>query len=205
MPSTTSLFKEYNQVPIPIETVVTNIPDLSLSSPQDLWDIFFFIQFIPAGAMLRKWYLVQIDLESTLIMNPDYATNGECWCVLLARHSSDKQKSDEFSRWWHEWHSYTRCSISNDIIYSDRFEFKPSSTPPRNKYIQWSTLLPITVDKFTAIVCPFTFAPVNTLNRVRQIVTYVHWQSLLVVCDFHGLLPPTIGIKSSHIIPAMRL
>ena len=125
--------------------------------------------------MLRKWYLIQIDLKSTLIMNPDYATNGEYWFVFLVRHSADKQKSDAFSRWWPEWHSYTRCSISNDIIYGDRFEFKPSSTPPRNKYIQWSTLLPITGDKSTAIVGPFTFTTINTSNRVRQIVADVHW------------------------------
>ena len=54
-----------------------------------------------------------------------------------------------------EWHSYKRCSVSNDIIYRDRFEFRPSSTPPSTKYIQWSTLLPITGDKSTALVGPF--------------------------------------------------
>ena len=205
MPSTTSLFKESKQVPIPVESVDTNVPDLLLSSTQDLSDTLFFIQFTPAGTMLRKWYLVQIDLESTLVVNPDYATNGEYWCVFLARHSADKQKSDEFSRWWPEWHSYKRCSVSNDIIYGDRFEFRPSSTPPSTKYIQWSTLLPITGDKSTALVGPFTFAPINTSNRVRQTVAYDHWQSLIVACNFHGLLPPTVGIKSSHRIPARRL
>ena len=92
MPSTTSLFKESKQVPIPVESVNTNVPDLLLSSTQDLSDTLFFIQFTPAGTMLRKWYLVQIDLESTLVVNPDYAINGEYWCVLLARHSADKQK-----------------------------------------------------------------------------------------------------------------
>ena len=118
--------------------------------------------------MHGKWYLVQIDVGSTLVVNPDYATNGEDWCVFLARHSADKQKSDEFSRLWPEWHSYKRCSVSNDNIYGDRFKFRPSSTPPSNKYIQWSTLLPITGDKSTALVGTFTFAPINTSDRMRQ-------------------------------------
>ena len=130
-------------------------------------------------------------------MNPDYATNGEYWCVFLARHSADKQKSDEFSRWWPEWHSYKRCSVSNDIIYGDRFEFRPSSTPPSTKYIQWSTLLPITGDKSTALVGPFTFAAINTSNRVRQTVAYDHWQSLIVACNFHGLFHLLLALKAA--------
>ena len=155
--------------------------------------------------MLRKWYLVHIDLESTLVINPDYTINGEYWCVFLARHSADKHKSDEFSRWWPEWHSCKRCSVSSDIIYGDRFEFRTSSTPPNNKYIQWSTLLPITGKKSMALVGPFTFVPIDTSNRVHQIVAYDYWQSLIVECNYHGLLPPTVGINNNHKIPAKRL
>ena len=57
--------------------------------------------------MLRRWYLIQIDLASTREMNPDYLSNGEYWCAFLARYPSDKRKSDGFGRWWPEWHSYT--------------------------------------------------------------------------------------------------
>ena len=48
--------------------------------------------------MLRRWYIIQIDLAYTKEMNPDYLSNGKSWCVFLARHSSHKRKSDKFSR-----------------------------------------------------------------------------------------------------------
>ena len=97
-------------------------------------------------------------------MNPDYVTNIEYWCVFLAHHSADKRKSDELSRWWPKWHSYKICSLSDDIIHGNRFEFRPSSTPPSSKYIQWATLLPILGKQSAALVGPFTFVPVNTKN-----------------------------------------
>ena len=155
--------------------------------------------------MLRRWYLIQINLTSTKEMNPDYLSNGEYWCVFLARYSSDKRKSDEFSRWRPEWQSYTICPTSKDIIYGKRYEFRPSIIPPSSGYIQWSTLLPILGDNSTTHVGPFTFTPVDSTNKVRHTVNYEHWKSLITSCNFQGILPPTTGINSSHKIPQRRL
>ena len=46
--------------------------------------------------MCQRWYLVQIDLESTATLNPHWRTTGRYYCVFLARHPADKDKSDEF-------------------------------------------------------------------------------------------------------------
>ena len=124
---------------------------------------------------------------------------------FLARHSADKQKSDELSQWWPEWHTYNRCPISNDIIYGSRYEFRPSSTPPSTKYIQWSTLLPILGESSTVLIGPFTFAPLDSTHRVRHTIHYEHWKDLVTACNFNGILPPTTGSHVSHKIPRRRV
>ena len=39
--------------------------------------------------MKRQWCLIQVDMESTREVNPEYASNGEYWCVFLANHPED--------------------------------------------------------------------------------------------------------------------
>ena len=152
--------------------------------------------------MLRRWYLIQIDFASTKEMHPDCLSNGEYWCGFLARYSSDKRNSDGFSRWWPEWHSYTRCPTSKDIIYGEIYEF---FLPPSSKFIQWSTLLSILGDNSTTLVGPFTFTPIDSINRVRHTVDYEHWKFLINSCNFQSILFPTTGINSSNKIPQRRL
>lgn len=43
--------------------------------------------------MKRRWYLIQVDMESTREVNPEYASNGEYWCVFLAKHHDNIKKS----------------------------------------------------------------------------------------------------------------
>lgn len=75
----------------------------------DFSDMLFFVQYTPEGTLRPRWYLVQVDMESTLEVNPGYATNNVCWCVFLARHPDDHKKSDELCRWWPDWYRYRRC------------------------------------------------------------------------------------------------
>ena len=67
-----------NQTPNPVsEAIETFITNLSFSPGQVLNGSLFFVQFTPSGTMLRRWYLIQIDIASTKEMNPDYLSNGE--------------------------------------------------------------------------------------------------------------------------------
>ena len=52
--------------------------------------------------MRRKWYLIQVEMESTAEVNPEYTSNNEFWCIFVARHMDDTRKSHELSRWWPE-------------------------------------------------------------------------------------------------------
>ena len=42
--------------------------------------------------MRRRWYLVQIDTEFTVTINPEYASNDELWCIFFTRHPDDNKK-----------------------------------------------------------------------------------------------------------------
>ena len=114
-------------------------------------------------------------------------------------------KSDEKNRWCTEWHRYTRCPQTNEIMYGDRILIWPSTTPCSKKCIQWSTLLSINGSDPVTLVGPFHFEPINESNRVGNKVYYDQWRSLTTAYKLHGILPPTIGPNSTHKIPTNKV
>ena len=62
-------------------------------------DKLLFIQYTPAGTMRRRWYLVQVDLDASKSICSTYIKDLAYYCHFLAKHPSDKNKSDEYSRW----------------------------------------------------------------------------------------------------------
>ena len=116
MPRTDRVFDESGNSLPALE--YSDIMDYSLTPPNlNLDDKLFFVQYNPEGTMRRLWYVVQVDMPSTLELNPDYATNGQYWCVFHYKHPSDHKRSDACSRWWPEWYRYSRDPVSQDIIY----------------------------------------------------------------------------------------
>ena len=207
LPPTATLFKEsnINQPSIDFEeTEDTITPCYSASDFNNLSNSLFFIQYTPEGTMRRRWYLIQVDIVSTKKINPDFASNGEYWCVFLATHPDDNKKSHELSRWWPEWYRYTTCNKSNDIIYGDRILIRPSTTPCSSKFIQWAMLLPLYNNNAVALVGPFNFEPISMSNRVKQKVHTKQWNQLTDACKMQGILPPTMGTKNSHRISKIK-
>ena len=160
-------------------------------------DKLFFVKYLPEGTMRQRWYLVQIDLESTATLNPHWRTTGRYYCVFLARHPADKDKSDEFSRWWPDWYRYTRCKTTNDIIYGDRVLFRPAVLPSSEKYIQWATEIDLS-EPLTTLAGPFNFEEITSTNRTRNKVQQAYWLQLHDTCNELALLPPTTGSANKH-------
>jgi len=151
----------------------------------------FFIKYTPAGTMLHRWYLIQIDLASSVSSHSDYAVRSLYYCVFLAKHPGDSRLSDEFSRWRPDWYRYSRDSVSNDIVFGDIILFYPNVTPDSSKYIKWAdeiTLRPAS----NILVGPFDFERISSANRTRnKIDGGGHWRTLHDVCSSKGILPPT--------------
>ena len=61
-------------------------------------DKLFFISYIPDGTMIWQWYLVQVDMCVSDTIRDDSASSGYYLCNFLAKHPSNTNKSDEFSR-----------------------------------------------------------------------------------------------------------
>ena len=166
-------------------------------------DKLFFIQYTPAGTMRPRWYLVQIDLISTAELNPQWKTTGKYFCVFLARHPTDKDKSDEFARWWPDWYQYHKCKTTQDIIYGDRVLFRPSVIPNSEKYIQWAEEVDLT-QPAVRLLGPFNFERITSINRTRNKVHNEHWMSLFEICGELALFPPTSGSSNKHTLPIKK-
>ena len=160
---------------------------------------YFFIKFTPDRTLRPRWYLVAVDLESTYIACPDYLTTNTYWCVFQARHPADKGKSDEQARWWPEWHKYHRDTNTNVIIFDERILFPPNRIPPKDKYIEWAEDIVLAGEASTSLIGSFNFQPCDEFNRVRRTVSSDKWNELKTICTKSGLMPPTLGSKSSHI------
>ena len=64
--------------------------------------------------------------------------------MFFDKHPDAQGKSDEFSRWWSEWYTYTNIKESQEIVYNQRILIRPNSCPYSKNYIQWDTELKLT-------------------------------------------------------------
>ena len=158
-------------------------------------DKLFFIQYTPEGTMKARWYLVQVDMESTAEVNPNYSTNGEYYCVFLAKHRDDNPKSDEHSRFWPDWYRYTKDPITGIITYTVRVLFPPHRQPDPARYIQWATTLQLHTTP-TVLLGPFDFEATGTTNRTKSKVAKINWQQCYDICVNNNITPPTTGSQS---------
>ena len=85
--------------------------------------------------MRRRWYLVKVDLEASEQSCAAFASTSLYYCLFLAKHPADMNKSNEYSIWWPDWYKYSRDSVTDDIIFGDRILFRPSVNPDPGKYI----------------------------------------------------------------------
>ena len=141
--------------------------------------------------MIRRWYLVQFDLEASNALDINCAVTGLYYCYFLAKHPSDINKSDESSWWWPDWYRYTRDSITNNIIFGDRILLRPNLSPDPKKFIQWGDSVNL-LDKECMILGPFDFKMISHLNRTCCKIDANEWQQLSNICSHRGILGPTI-------------
>jgi len=176
-----------------------SIEQLKYPKLQDLDGTLFFIKYTVANTLRPRWYLVQVDAESTAEVNQDYQNNGKVWCVFLAKHPNDMRKSDEFSRWWPDWYEYKVCDKTRQLIFGDRILFRPNVTPSSSKFVQWASLITLFgEDHNSSLVGPFNFEKVEIhTNMLRQKVALTHWNELVTQCESFGLTPPTLGAQNS--------
>ena len=75
-PTAEELFQETG-ISIPPVEHVDSPTYASTKPPTDIANKLFFIQYTPENILCHRWYLVQVDMESTLTVNPNYKENGE--------------------------------------------------------------------------------------------------------------------------------
>ena len=202
-PATTTNSSKFQLPPVPPSLPITR-PSVPLdntlhSSIVKSADKLFFVQYTPERTLRPRWYLVSVDIESTLEVCSSFASDSTYWCVFQARHPNDSQCSDEYARWWPEWHKYHTDTTTGVMVYDERILFPPHRNPNKDKYVEWATALTLAGTESCSIVGPFNFQPCNEFNRMRRKVSRFHWDQLKTTCDEFGILPPTLGPSLSHI------
>lgn len=133
-------------------------------------------------------------IAQTIEINPQYQTNNKYYCVFLAKHSGDRLKSDEYSRWWPEWWSYSKDD-REIITYEKRYEFPPTTTPHYSKFIQWADIIDLSSNNM--LIGPLNFQPISPSNNTRSTISTSHWQQCHDICIDRNMLPPTLGSQSA--------
>jgi hypothetical protein len=159
-------------------------------------DQLFFIKYEPQGTNGIKWYLVQVDMESTKQVNPTFNENGQYYCVFLAKHADDKHLEDDQCRWWPEWYRYKRVKEKGEdvIVYGDRVLIQPHLTPDHKKFIQWATVFDLSTTE-CRMMGPFNFEDVTEENRNKSKVPWKSWEELYNLCRHFHLTPPRLSWK----------
>ena len=141
---------------------------------------------------------MQVDLEATLELNKDDITRDSYHLIFLAKHPNDSNKSDGLSRFWPEWHKYTRFLTTNKIVYGDQILIRPSHYPTKERFIQLYhnlLLLGNSLDSYSTFG-PFDFEKIDAYNRTRQKFHTDNWKILYAKCIKLGIAPPTFGSNS---------
>ena len=135
-----------------------------------------------------------------ILIRKDDPARDSYHCVFLAKQPNNTSKSDELSRFWLEWHRYTRCFTQNDIVYGDRILIRPSYYPDKEKIIQlyYNLLLLDSSPDSHSIIRPFDFEKIDAFNRTRQKVYIDNWKLLYTACIKLGIAPPTFRINSFY-------
>lgn len=163
-----------------------------LASP----DMLFLIRYTHTGTLTAKWYLVQVDLESTKITNPNFLIDHKYWCIFQAKHTGDNKKSDECSRWWPEWWRYHHDSETRVLVYDYRVEVRPDRIMSARTHVQWATLLTLHGDDNCVLLGPFNFELCDGMNRIRRKLPTSTIETLHSTCIEQSLLPPTLRSQS---------
>ena len=98
-PNIKELFHATNAPACNREKIPVALAGLTHLKIQEYKHKLLFIKFAPVRTLRPRWYLVQVDLDSTLTLHPATPPN----CMYYNIH-----KSNKLSRWWSEWHKYSR-------------------------------------------------------------------------------------------------
>jgi hypothetical protein len=157
-------------------------------------DKFFFSGYINEQTFRPRWYLVRVAKEqqgtAPSVICSTYTVE------FFAKHPSDDFLADPDSRWWPEWHEYSR---SNDGVMElgRRVLMSPKATPNLNKFTMYSDNIDLISD--LALIGPFNFASGST--RSKQMVELSEWVCLSDACMGRGINPPRMSTRTRERAP----
>ena len=86
-------------------------------------DQIYFVFYTAEVTMKRQWYIVKVGLEVSGRFYFKYILSKLDYCLFLAKHPTDKSKSEKYSRWWPDWYMFSRDSITKSLVFGDKIFF----------------------------------------------------------------------------------
>ena len=83
----------HNRHTIEPNDIASNSTSLHISII-DSTDKLFFISYTPSGTMMRRWFIIQVDIDASKSLEPDFVATGIYYCVFLAKHPGNKKIID---------------------------------------------------------------------------------------------------------------
>ena len=157
-------------------------------------DRLFFIAWQQPGSSRREWHLVQLNLDSSLSLNPTCLHDGRYLVNFLICHPKDRPLHPRNQRWWLEYHA---ASTVARLHQGDYHLLRPDSHSEQyakkhrlHPFCQWISLLH---DK-VYIHGPFEFATING-RKTRDRIDIKDWAQLVAAEPKYNDAPPDLNMR----------
>eukprot|EP00956_Cyclotella_meneghiniana_P040943 scaffold210020_cov47-Cyclotella_meneghiniana.AAC.2 len=157
-------------------------------------DRLFFISWQQNQTSRREWHLVQLQLDSSMSLNPTCLHDGRFLVYFLICHPKDRQLHPQNQRWWLEYHAASTVARlhqgdyqllrpdSHSAIYAKENQLHP--------FCQWVNLLH---DK-VYLHGPFDFATING-RKTKDRINSTDWTQLLAAKPKYDDAAPVLNMR----------
>ena len=154
----------------------------------------FFISWKQPHLVRREWHLVQVQLDSSISLNPTCLESGKYLVNFFICHPRDKGQHPRNQRWWLEYHASSSVARLHQgdyhLLRPDDHSMAYAKANSLHPFCQWVNLL----HPATYIHGPFEFATING-RLTRDRIPDDAWLQLTLAKDKYDDLAPDLNRK----------
>ena len=163
----------------------------------------FFISWKFPTQSRREWHLVQLQLDSSMALNPDCLVTGRFLVNFFICHPRDANLHPRNQRWWLEYHPSSSVARIHQgdyhLVRPDNYASVYAKENSLHPFCQWVNLLHTS----TFIHGPFEFATING-RKTRDRIAVEDWQKLTVSSSKYDNAPPNLDTRDYNGIQFSR-
>eukprot|EP00956_Cyclotella_meneghiniana_P018655 scaffold31221_cov77-Cyclotella_meneghiniana.AAC.1 len=163
----------------------------------------FFISWKFPTSSRREWHLVQVQLDSSMKLNPDCLVTGRYLVNFFICHPRDTSFHPRNQRWWLEYHPSSSIARIHQgeyhLVRPDNYASVYAKENGLHPFCQWVNLL----HESTFIHGPFNFAVING-RQSRDRISTDDWKQLTTCRSKYDNAPPELDTRDFNGIQFSR-